>query len=73
MIPKIYCISLQVVYNLSKILYRSNAMAKTTVRPGNPFKNVGGNMPSTTDNPSGNKRGNNPPKKSNIKPTQNKK
>ncbi len=38
-------------------------MGKTTVRPGNPQIGVGGNMPSTTGNPSGGNRGNNPPKK----------
>lgn len=35
-------------------------MGKTTVKPGNP--NPKG-MPSTTGNPSGGKRSNNPPKK----------
>lgn len=36
-------------------------MAKTTVTPGNPYYNEGGRMPSTTPNPSGGNRGNNPP------------
>ena len=36
-------------------------MAKTTVRPGNPYAGEGGRMPSTTGNPSGGSRGNNPP------------
>lgn len=36
-------------------------MAKTTVKPGNPYINTGGRMPSTTGNPSGKQRGNNPP------------
>ncbi|MCH5290208.1 MAG: hypothetical protein J1D88_00420 [Treponema sp.] len=36
-------------------------MAKTTVRPGNPYAGEGGRMPSTTGNPSGGGRGNNPP------------
>lgn len=36
-------------------------MAKTTVRPGNPYAGVGGNMPSTTGKESGGNRGNNPP------------
>lgn len=36
-------------------------MAKTTVKPGNPFASTGGNMPSTTGNASGSGRGNNPP------------
>ena len=37
------------------------AMAKTTVLPGNPWAPQGGNMPSTTGNQSGGNRGNNPP------------
>lgn len=37
-------------------------MAKTTVRPGNSHAGEGGRMPSTTGNPSGGNRGNNPPK-----------
>ena len=36
-------------------------MAKTTIKPGNPYSGVGGNMPSTTGKPSGGNRGNNPP------------
>lgn len=36
-------------------------MAKTTVRPGNPYIGEGGRMPSTTGSPSGGNRGNNPP------------
>lgn len=36
-------------------------MAKTTVRPGNPYIGEGGRMPSTSRNPSGGNRGNNPP------------
>ncbi len=36
-------------------------MAKTTVRPGNPCIGEGGRMPSTSGNPSGGNRGNNPP------------
>ena len=36
-------------------------MAKTTVTPGNPYAGEGGRMPSTTGNPSGRSRGNNPP------------
>ena len=36
-------------------------MAKTTVRPGNPYISEGGRMPSTSGNPSGGNRGNNPP------------
>lgn len=36
-------------------------MAKTTVKPGNPYKGESGRMPSTTGNPSGKSRGNNPP------------
>ncbi|MCR5317925.1 MAG: hypothetical protein K6E22_06830 [Treponema sp.] len=36
-------------------------MAKTTVRPGNPYIGEGGRMPSTSGNPSGGNRGNNPP------------
>lgn len=36
-------------------------MAKTTVKPGNPYAPKGGNMPSTTGNKSGGNRGNNPP------------
>ncbi len=42
-------------------------MAKTTVKPGNPFGGVGGNMPSTTNNQSGGGRGNNPPANSGKK------
>lgn len=38
-------------------------MAKTTVRPGNPYIGEGGRMPSTTGSPSGGNRGNNPPSK----------
>lgn len=38
-------------------------MGKTTVRKGNPYLAEGGRMPSTTGNPSGGKRGNNPPVK----------
>ena len=39
-------------------------MGKTTVKPGNPFIKVGGNMPSTkTGKSSGGGRGNNPPMK----------
>ena len=34
---------------------------KTTIKPGNPYSREGGRMPSTTGNPSGGKRGNNPP------------
>ncbi|MGN0717194.1 hypothetical protein [Treponema berlinense] len=37
-------------------------MGKTTVKPGNSHYGEGGRMPSTTGNPSGGKRGNNPPK-----------
>ncbi|MFJ1377935.1 hypothetical protein ACILPE_03425 [Capnocytophaga canimorsus] len=40
-------------------------MAKTTVKSGNSFSKVGGNMPSTTGNKSGGSRGNNPSKSSN--------
>ena len=36
-------------------------MAKTTIKPRNPYAGEGGRMPSTTGNPSGGKRGNNPP------------
>ncbi|MBO7638169.1 MAG: hypothetical protein J6S91_04250 [Treponema sp.] len=36
-------------------------MGKTTVKPGNPYSGEGGRMPSTTGNPSGGCRGNNPP------------
>ena len=36
-------------------------MGKTTVKPGNSHYGEGGRMPSTTGNPSGCKRGNNPP------------
>ncbi len=36
-------------------------MAKTTVRPGNPYIGEGGRMPSTSGNPSGGNRSNNPP------------
>ena len=36
-------------------------MAKTKVRPGNPYIGEGGRMPSTSGNPSGGNRGNNPP------------
>ena len=36
-------------------------MAKTTVKPGNPYRGEGGRMPSTTGKPSGGNRGNNPP------------
>lgn len=36
-------------------------MAKTTVRPENPYIGEGGIMPSTSGNPSGGNRGNNPP------------
>ncbi len=36
-------------------------MGKTTVKPGNSHYSEGGRMPSTTGNPSGNSRGNNPP------------
>ena len=36
-------------------------MAKTTVVPGNSHYSEGGRMPSTTGNPSGGSRGNNPP------------
>lgn len=38
-------------------------MGNTTVRPGNPFYSEGGRMPSTTGNPSGGNRGNNPSNK----------
>ena len=37
-------------------------MSKTTVKDGNPYKDEGGRMPSTTGKPSGKDRGNNPPK-----------
>lgn len=37
------------------------AMGKTTVTPGNSHYGEGGRMPSTTGNPSGGNRGNNPP------------
>lgn len=43
-------------------------MGKTTVKRGNPYLSEGGRMPSTTSNPSGGKRGNNPPIK-NVKST----
>ena len=36
-------------------------MAKTTVKPGNPYAGEGGRMPSATGKPSGGQRGNNPP------------
>ena len=36
-------------------------MGKTTVKPGNSHYGEGGRMPSTTGNPSGGNRGNNPP------------
>ena len=36
-------------------------MAQTTVKPENPYSGEGGRMPSTTGNPSGGKRGYNPP------------
>lgn len=36
-------------------------MAKTTVRPGNPYIGEGGRMPSTSGNPSAGNRDNNPP------------
>lgn len=36
-------------------------MGKTTVTPGNSHYGEGGRMPSTTGNPSGGSRGNNPP------------
>ncbi|AEB15040.1 hypothetical protein Tresu_2171 [Treponema succinifaciens DSM 2489] len=36
-------------------------MGKTTVKPGNSHAGEGGRMPSTTGNPSGGSRGNNPP------------
>lgn len=36
-------------------------MAKTTIKPRNPYVGEGGRMPSTTGNPSGGSRGNNPP------------
>ncbi len=36
-------------------------MGKTTVKSGNSHYSEGGRMPSTTGNPSGNSRGNNPP------------
>lgn len=36
-------------------------MGKTTVKPGNSHYSEGGRMPSTTKNPSGGNRGNNPP------------
>lgn len=35
--------------------------SKTTVEPGNSHYDKGGCMPSTTGNPSGGDRGNNPP------------
>ena len=35
-------------------------MGKTTVKPGNSHAGEGGRMPSTTGNPSGGDRGNNP-------------
>ncbi len=35
-------------------------MGKTTVKPGNSHYDEGGRMPSTTGNPSGGDRGNNP-------------
>ncbi len=38
-------------------------MAKTTIKTGNPYISVGGNMPSTTGKPSGRGRGNNLPKR----------
>lgn len=37
-------------------------MAKTTVKPGNPYAGEGGRMPSTTGKTSGGNRGNNPPR-----------
>ncbi len=46
-------------------------MAKTTVKKGNPYYSEGGNMPSTTGNPSGKDRGNNPPKKGSGSPAGN--
>ena len=36
-------------------------MGRTTVLPGNSHYGEGGRMPSTTGNPSGGNRGNNPP------------
>lgn len=36
-------------------------MGKTTVKPDNSYAGEGGRMPSTTGNPSGGNRGNNPP------------
>ncbi len=36
-------------------------MGKTTVKPGNSHYGEGGRMPSTTGNPSGGQRVNNPP------------
>lgn len=39
-------------------------MGKTTVKPGNTHYDEGGRMPSTTGNPSGCDRGNNPPNRS---------
>jgi hypothetical protein len=44
-----------------EIKSKEDFMAKTTVKPGNPYSGEGGRMPSTTGNPSGGKRGYNPP------------
>ena len=46
-----------------KTITSEENMAKTTVRPGNPYIGEGGRMPSTTGSPSGGNRGNNPPSK----------
>jgi hypothetical protein len=43
-----------------KIFVKEDILAKTTVKPGNPYYGEGGRMPSTTGKPSGGNRGNNP-------------
>lgn len=44
-----------------KVQRKEETMGKTTVNPGNSHYSEGGRMPSTTGNPSGANRGNNPP------------